>query len=202
MRIAIVDDNVSYLKIMREYLSHFHEFEVIGTAENGVDACRIIQNEEPDVVLMDIAMPRLGGLGVLEKLQGLSLRKRPQFIIVTALGQETVSRIAVELGADFYMIKPVDLDELVFNIRHLYSLKNFKDIRVHVPGTRAHRGYGARGAYPQAPGYGRRSGSSEGLRLHRLRPPDPSGRPVLHQRHEEAGLLQNLQEIQHDARAC
>ena len=133
MRIAIVDDNISYLKIMRDYLSHFREFDVIGTAENGIDACRIIQNEEPDIVLMDIAMPRLGGLGVLEKLQCVPMKNRPQFIIVTALGQEKVSRLAVELGADFYMIKPVDLDELVFNIRHLHSLKNFKDIRTVLP---------------------------------------------------------------------
>jgi two-component system, response regulator, stage 0 sporulation protein A len=129
MRIAIVDDNISYLKIMREYLSHIREFEVIGTAENGFDACRMIQSEEPDIVLMDIAMPRLGGLGVLEKLHSQPMIKRPQFIIVTALGQEKVSRIAVELGADFFMIKPVDLDELVLNIRHLYSLKNFREIR-------------------------------------------------------------------------
>ena len=133
MRIAIVDDNISYLKIMREYLSHFHEFEVIGTAENGVDACRIIQSEEPDIVLMDIAMPRLGGLGVLEKIQCLPVKNKPQIIIVTALGQEKVSRIAVELGADFFMIKPVDLNELVYNIRHLYSLKNFREIVAVLP---------------------------------------------------------------------
>lgn len=137
MRIAIVDDNISYLKIMRDYLSHFREFDVIGTAENGVDAFRIIQAEEPDIVLMDIAMPRLGGLGVLEKLQCLPMKNKPQFIIVTALGQEKVSRLAVELGADFYMIKPVDLDELVYNIRHLYSLKNFRDIRTIQPEKKA-----------------------------------------------------------------
>ena len=133
MRIAIVDDNISYLKIMREYLSHFHEFEIVGTAENGVDACRIIQREEPDIVLMDIAMPRLGGLGVLEKIQFLPMKNKPQIIIVTALGQDKVSRIAVELGADFFMIKPVDLDELVYNIRHLHSLKNFREIVTVLP---------------------------------------------------------------------
>jgi two-component system response regulator (stage 0 sporulation protein A) len=93
----------------------------------------MIQNEEPDIVLMDIAMPCLGGIGVLEKLQGLPMKNRPQFIIVTALGQDKVSRIAVDLGADFFMIKPVDLDELVLNIKHLYSLKNFKDIRTAAP---------------------------------------------------------------------
>ncbi|SHI12857.1 two-component system, response regulator, stage 0 sporulation protein A [Sporobacter termitidis DSM 10068] len=129
MRIAIVDDNISYLKIMRDYLSHIGEFEVIGTAENGFDACRMIETQEPDIVLMDIAMPRLGGLGVLEKLQSQPMKNRPQFIIVTALGQDKVSRIAVDLGADFFMIKPVDLDELVLNIKHLYSLKNFREIR-------------------------------------------------------------------------
>ena len=129
MRIAIVDDNISYLKIMRDYLSHIREFEVIGTAENGLDACRMIQTEEPDIVLMDIAMPRLGGLGVLEKLQSQPMKNRPQFIIVTALGQDKVSRIAIDLGADFFMIKPVDLDELVLNIKHLHSLRNFRNIR-------------------------------------------------------------------------
>jgi two-component system response regulator (stage 0 sporulation protein A) len=137
MRIAIVDDNISYLRIMRDYLSHFREFEVIGTAENGLDAYKMIQSEEPDIVLMDIAMPRLGGLGVLEKLQGQPMKNRPQFIIVTALGQEKVSRIASELGADFFMIKPVDLDELVLNMRHLYSLKNFREIRTVRPGKAA-----------------------------------------------------------------
>lgn len=133
MRIAIVDDNISYLKIMREYLSRVRDFEVVGTAENGLDACKMIQSEEPDVVLMDIAMPRLGGLGVLEKMHGQPLKNKPQYIIVTALGQDNVSRIAVEMGADFFMIKPVDLDELVLNIKHLYSLKHFKEIRTVAP---------------------------------------------------------------------
>jgi two-component system response regulator (stage 0 sporulation protein A) len=61
------------------------------------------------------------------------MKNKPQIIIVTALGQEKVSRIAIELGADFFMIKPVDLDELVYNIKHLYSLKNFREIVARLP---------------------------------------------------------------------
>lgn len=129
MRIAIVDDNLSYTKMISEYLSRIDEFEVIGIAENGIDACKIITADEPDIVLMDIAMPRLGGMGVLEKLNCSQYENRPQFIIVTAMGQEKISRLAFELGADFFMLKPVDMEELVYNIKYLHSLKKFKDIR-------------------------------------------------------------------------
>lgn len=135
MRIAIVDDNLSYLKMISGYLSRIDEFEVVGIAENGVEACKIIQNGAPDVVVMDIAMPQLGGLGVLEKMNCARYENKPQFIIVTALGQEMVSRLAFELGADFFMLKPVDMNELVHNIRYLYKLKEFKDISISIPET-------------------------------------------------------------------
>lgn len=133
MRIAIADDNLSYLKMISGYLSRIDEFEVVGVAANGVDACNIIQNGAPDIVVMDIAMPQLGGLGVLEKMNSAQYENRPQVIIVTALGQEVVSRLAFELGADFFMLKPVDMNELVHNIRYLHKLKEFKDISLSPP---------------------------------------------------------------------
>lgn len=133
MRIVVVDDNTDFLKIMREYLSRIEGFDVVGTANNGLEACAVIQEKQPDIVLMDIAMPRLGGIGVLERLQHLVMTQKPQFIMITALGQERVSRLAVELGADFFMIKPIDLGELVLNMKHIYSLKHFRDIKTVLP---------------------------------------------------------------------
>lgn len=123
MRILLIDDNAAFLELLKDYLSISSEFEVVGTSNNGADGLAQIQKLQPDIVLMDIAMPQLGGFGVLEKMKDIPSEKKPQFIIITAFQEEKIIRLSLELGADFLMIKPINMNELVFNIKYLYEMK-------------------------------------------------------------------------------
>ncbi len=121
IRAAIVDDNDELRNAMNQYLQTQKDISIVGEAANGQDALKMIQEKQPDVVLLDMIMPSLDGFGVLNQLQRTPLEKRPRVIAVTALGRDDFIRRAVELGVMYYMIKPVDLPVLVDRIREVAS---------------------------------------------------------------------------------
>jgi len=119
IRVAIVDDNREFCEILEEYLAEQQDFNLVGKAYNGNEALELIKEKEPDVVVLDIIMPHLDGIGVLENLSELQLKKRPKIIILTTLGQESMTQRSIELGADYYILKPFDLEVLGTRIRQL-----------------------------------------------------------------------------------
>jgi two-component system, response regulator, stage 0 sporulation protein A len=129
IKIAIADDNVNFKNILVEYLSTVDGFAVVGTAENGIDAIELIKDTRPDIILLDIIMPRLGGFGVLEEINRLHISKTSQVIVISAFGQEKIMQIALDLGAEFFMLKPFDMNELVTSIKQIYDLRLFKEIK-------------------------------------------------------------------------
>ena len=98
IRAAIVDDNDELRNAMNQYLQTQKDISIVGEAANGQDALKMIQEKQPDVVLLDMIMPSLDGFGVLAQLQRTPLEKRPRVIAVTALGRDDFIRRAVELG--------------------------------------------------------------------------------------------------------
>ncbi|MFZ5688172.1 MAG: sporulation transcription factor Spo0A [Bacillota bacterium] len=117
--VLLADDNKEFCEILQEYVERQDDFFLSGTAYNGLEALKLIQEKEPDVVILDIIMPHLDGIGVLEKIDTLELSHRPKIIILTTLGQETMTHRSVELGADYYILKPFDLVVLGNRIRQL-----------------------------------------------------------------------------------
>src|SRR5690606_39270948 len=101
------------------YFSEQDDFEIIGAGYNGIEILKILDNEEPDVLLLDIIMPHLDGLAVLEKLQAAGELTNFKVIMLTGFGQEDITRKAVELGATYYILKPFDMDVLANRIRQL-----------------------------------------------------------------------------------
>lgn len=120
IRVLLADDNRDFIEILREYIENQDDMVLAGIAYNGNDALELIKNEEPDVVVLDIIMPHLDGLGVMEKLG--TAGKKPRVIILTSFGQETMTQRAVQLGADYYILKPFDLDTLGKRIRQLIGV--------------------------------------------------------------------------------
>jgi len=94
---------------------------VIGVAYNGEEVIRQLEENRlvPDVMIVDIIMPHLDGLGVLEKLRDMNLSPMPKIIMLTAFGQENITQRAVQLGASYYILKPFDMDVLANRIRQL-----------------------------------------------------------------------------------
>ncbi len=118
-KILIVDDNKDFCDILKNYLEEQKDFEICGIAYNGNEAVKMIPEINPNVIVLDIIMPHLDGIGVLERLQEMTLSENPHVIILTTLGQEKTTQRAVQLGADYYILKPFDLKVLSTRIRQL-----------------------------------------------------------------------------------
>ena len=117
INVAIADDNQRTVEMMTELLEQESDIEVIASADDGEEALRIIKEKQPDVVLLDIIIPKLDGIGVLERLQTEDLSKRPIIIMVSAMGQENVCEEAMELGASYFILKPFDLRTIIKQIK-------------------------------------------------------------------------------------
>lgn len=119
IQIVIADDNKEFGDILNEYLNSQPDIEVVGMARDGVEAWEMVMAKSPDIVILDIIMPHLDGLGVLEKLNSMQMKKRPLFIIISAVGQDKITQRALALGAEYYIVKPFDMEVLVSRIRQL-----------------------------------------------------------------------------------
>ena len=120
LQVAIADDNERILQLLNNIISHDEEFEVVGKANNGEEAYNLIKEKEPDIMLLDIIMPKLDGLSVMEKVgKDPALKKKPEFIVITAIGQERITEDAFQLGASYYIMKPFDSDMVLNRMKHI-----------------------------------------------------------------------------------
>lgn len=119
IQVVIADDNKEFGDILSEYLNNQDDIEVTGIARDGLEAYDTITAKLPDIAILDIIMPHLDGLGVLEKINATAVKKRPLFIILSAVGQDKITQRALALGAEYYVVKPFDMDVLVSRIRQL-----------------------------------------------------------------------------------
>lgn len=121
--ILIADDNADFAMTLVKYLEKEEDMEVIGIAKNGKEACDMVTNTEPDVLLLDVIMPYLDGIGVLEYINSANLTKRPMCIMLSAVGQAKITQTAISLGAEYYVVKPFDIEVLIKRIK---EIKNYK----------------------------------------------------------------------------
>jgi len=119
VRVAIADDNREFCELLKSHLQSQPDMEVVGVAYNGAEAMEIIKKSSPDVLILDIIMPHVDGIAVLERLANDDARNRPKVIMLTAFGQESITHRAAQLGADYYVLKPFNLDILANRIRQL-----------------------------------------------------------------------------------
>jgi len=121
--ILIADDNQDFSKTLATYLGNEKDMEVVGIAKDGVEAVEQIKELLPDVAILDVIMPHLDGLGVLEKINNSNIVKAPICVMLSAVGQDKITQKAIALGADYYVVKPFDIELLIKRIR---EIKNFK----------------------------------------------------------------------------
>ena len=88
IRLLIVDDNPELCDILENYFNLTSEITVCGVARDGEEALFRIAQSQPDVVLLDLIMPKLDGITVLERLAQAELAHRPRFIVTSAIGQD------------------------------------------------------------------------------------------------------------------
>ncbi len=136
IKVCIVDDNRELVGLLEEYIASQDDMEVSGVAHNGQECLEVLEETEPDVLVLDIIMPHLDGLGVLEKLRESRRSSMPNVIMLTAFGQEDVTKKAVDLGASYFILKPFDMENLAGHIRQV-SGKSNPVIRLQKPRIQA-----------------------------------------------------------------
>lgn len=124
IKVLIADDNREFGDILNEYLNNQSDIEVVGVARDGSEALEMINAQSPDIVILDIIMPHLDGLGVLERINSSQMEKKPLFIILSAVGQDKITQKALALGAEYYVVKPFDMDVLVSRIKQLKNVNS------------------------------------------------------------------------------
>ncbi|MDR3602726.1 MAG: sporulation transcription factor Spo0A [Desulfosporosinus sp.] len=119
IKIIVADDNRNLCQMLQNYLQDQEDLVIVGVANNGLEAWELIQTQEPDLIILDLVMPNLDGLGVLERINTRTTLARPKIIMLTAFGQESLTHQAMMLGVDYFILKPFDLDILTKRIRSL-----------------------------------------------------------------------------------
>lgn len=120
VNVAIADDNERILDLLDEIVSNDKDLRVVGKANNGEDMYQIIKNKQPDVVLLDLIMPKMDGLSVMDMVNhDETIQKHPEFIIVTAVGQERITEDAFRRGASYYILKPFNNNMVVDRIKSI-----------------------------------------------------------------------------------
>ena len=117
IKVLVVDDNKRIITILKEALERETDMEVVGTASDGEEALRKISALRPDVVLLDLIMPKVDGLGVMERMKKGAPTMAPEFVVVSAVSQERVTENAFRLGAAYYILKPFDTRVVVSRVR-------------------------------------------------------------------------------------
>jgi len=119
--VIIADDNKEFCNILNDYLLNQRDIIVTGIAKDGLEALKLIQEKKPDLVVLDIIMPHLDGLGVLERLNSIKVDPMPRIIVLSAVGQDKITQRAITLGADYYVVKPFDIDVFTKRIRQMFN---------------------------------------------------------------------------------
>lgn len=122
-RILIVDDDRQYIAQLAELLES-EDIEV-GFATNGGDALKIVQAIEYDIIILDINMPRMSGLDVLKELKDSKSTKMTPVLMSTGESDKDTVLTAIKLGADDYIVKPIEADILFDKLYVLFKIRSF-----------------------------------------------------------------------------
>lgn len=130
LSVAIADDNERMLRLLENLVSGDDELCVVGTAKDGEEAYNLIKDKEPDVVLLDMVMPKLDGIGVMDKVHNdESIQKSPSFLMISAVGQEQITEAAFSHGADYYIMKPFNHDMVINRIKNVRNVRTIPETK-------------------------------------------------------------------------
>lgn len=110
--VVLADDSEDFVNSVKSYLDTVDGIHVAGTAYNGREAVEMVRDLKPDVLLLDMIMPQLDGLGVLQKLRNTPLEKKPVCMMLSGVSQARSTQRAMELGSAYFMLKPFEMEAL------------------------------------------------------------------------------------------
>lgn len=120
-RILVADDNKEFRDILVEFLSSNDDFEVVGTASDGIETLKLVEEVDADILILDIIMPHIDGIEVLDRMKNIEKEQLPKVIILSAVGQDKIIQNALNSGAEYYFLKPFDFEVFIKRIRDLIN---------------------------------------------------------------------------------
>ena len=123
-RVLIADDNPQGLELLEAYLIDT-DYD-IETAADGEETLRKVNAWRPDLILLDVMMPKISGFEVCKRLKSDSATRDTAVLMITALDQRTDWERAVDLGADDFLTKPINKSELLLRVRSLLKSRMYK----------------------------------------------------------------------------
>jgi NarL family two-component system response regulator LiaR len=117
--VLIVDDHGVVRQGLRTYLELLDDIEIVGEAENGLEAVEQVRRRQPDIVLMDLVMPKMNGVEATR--QALALSSSTKVIVLSSFSEDELVFPAIEAGAAGYLLKDVDPAELHQAIRAVHD---------------------------------------------------------------------------------
>ena len=137
VKLLIVEDNAELRRMLKDFFEMQEDVAVVATASNGVDALACIEESKPDVMLLDMIMPQMDGFELLTRLRQNKIEPRPEVIALTALCRDDFISRTIELGVQYYMVKPFDFALLHQRIIESAGVrKNKPVVGATIPGTR------------------------------------------------------------------
>ncbi len=121
IKLLIADDDRLSLDCIIKELELYDDFEIVGVARDGMETIEKIEKLNPDVVLLDIIMPKLDGMGVLEYCKSFVKENRPVIIVFSSVSQDNYILRSLDMGADYYIIKPFNHCLVAERIKQIYS---------------------------------------------------------------------------------
>ena len=116
IRVMLADDNQSILRLLSDFLGRKEDIELVASVSDGTEIVDAVRAHAPDVLVMDIIMPRRDGFMALEELKQMDEAIRPRVIVLTGLARDDFIMRAIRLGACYYMVKPFDMQLLYSRI--------------------------------------------------------------------------------------
>ena len=129
IKVLIVDDNELSRDMLMESLQNEADIDIAATASDGMDAALKIEELRPDIVLVDLVMPRLDGIGLVKKIKDEMENEAPSFIMISSVSDEIAIKRAFSNGISYYIIKPYNTEELVLLSKNSEILLNRKIIQ-------------------------------------------------------------------------
>ncbi|UCD30689.1 MAG: response regulator [Planctomycetota bacterium] len=139
-KVLIVDDNVQNLELLVAYMEEVPNVTTI-PAYNGMEAMQKVAEEKPDLILLDIMMPKMSGFEVCRQIKSDPETRDIQIIMVTALNEVGDHERAVDCGTDEFLTKPVNRIELITRVKSLLRLRHLKqELRSTLDSLETHKG--------------------------------------------------------------
>jgi two-component system chemotaxis response regulator CheY len=118
---VLIADDLEFIKLVLQELIEKAGFRVVGVASNGEEAVELYQEKRPDVVLMDITMPKMDGLSALKQI--LKVDPQAKVIMCSALGQQNLIVQALQMGAKDFIVKPFREERVITAIKHILDIE-------------------------------------------------------------------------------